>query len=119
MPKQTTLSLVETAGTPYCVASDDGQKVHNALVQELHAGNPVCISFKGVEDLTSAFLNAAIGQLYGEFREQEIRTLLLPPTHASPDDLGLLKRVVDRAKEFFKDPERFTAAAKEVLGEDD
>ena len=76
------------------------------------------MSFRGVTDLTSAFLNVAVGQLYGEFTEEEIRAKL-SVTDASPDDLELLKRVVDRAKEFFKDPDRFTAAAKEVLGEDD
>lgn len=32
-----------------------------------------------------------------------------------PDDLALLKRVVDTAKQYFKDPERFNKAVEEVL----
>jgi len=35
---------------------------------------------------------------------------------ASPEDLALLKRVVDRAKAFFQDPERFKRAAREESG---
>ena len=38
-------------------------------------------------------------------------------TLVSGDETG--KRVVDRSKEFFKDPDRFAEAVKEVLGEDD
>ena len=34
------------------------------------------VSFGGLEDVTSAFLNTAIGQLYGEFGEDVIRTHL-------------------------------------------
>ena len=33
--------------------------------------------------------------------------------------VGLLKRVVHTAKQYFKDPERFKDAAREVLGDDD
>jgi hypothetical protein len=112
------LCIAEVAGTGFCVASDDGEKVHARIGSAFRSGRSVRLSFRGVTDLTSAFLNVAVGQLYGEFTEEEIRAKL-SVTDASPDDLELLKRVVDRAKEFFKDPDRFTAAAKEVLGEDD
>ena len=36
-----------------------------------------------------------------------------------PDDLALLKRVVDTAKLYFKDPERFNQVVQEVLGDED
>ena len=36
----------------------------------------------------------------------------------APEDLRLLKRVTDRAKDFFKNPERFKVAAKNALGDD-
>ena len=34
-----------------------------------------------------------------------------------PDDLALLKRVVDTAKEYFKDPKRFNRAVQEAIGD--
>jgi len=61
--------------------------------------------------LTPAFLNAAIGQLYSLFSENEIRARL-KVTDLEPDDQALLKRVVDTAKEYFKDPERFKRAER-------
>ena len=108
-----TVSLTKVIGNKFCTASDDGDKVHAAIVEAISRGDRVQISFEGVEDLTSAFLNAAVGQLYGEFAEDKLRSVLLPPVGASAEDLALLKRVVDRAKDFFQDPERFRRAARE------
>ena len=51
---------------------------------------------------TAAFLNAAVGQLYGTFSEKKIRSLL-KIEDAEQDDLALLKRVVDNAKLYFVD----------------
>ena len=34
-----------------------------------------------------------------------------------PDDIALLKRVVETAKEYFKDPKRFDKAVQEVIGD--
>lgn len=116
MNKQIELTLVDTVGSGYCVSSEDGQMVHDSIVKALKQGDSVRLFFKNVEDLTSAFLNAAIGQLYGEFSESEIKAKL-SVADAAPDDLMLLKRVVERAKEFFKDPHRFQAATTEALGE--
>jgi hypothetical protein len=110
------LRIVDIAGTTSCVASEDGEKVHHAIVEALRRGEVVRLSFAGVEDLTSAFLNAAVGQLYnGEFTEQYIRAHIAPPKDASQDDLFLLKRVVERAKDFFRNPDGYKEAVKAAM----
>ncbi|MCY1556972.1 hypothetical protein D9M68_937760 [compost metagenome] len=53
--------------------------------------------------MTTAFLNAAVGQLYGEFTESQVRERLGPPIDFEAWHLNRLKLVVDRAKEYFKD----------------
>jgi hypothetical protein len=112
------IRLTEIVGSDLCIASEDGQKVHDAIKKALQEGKNVRISFKNVDDLTSAFLNSAIGQLYSEFSEDELKASLAV-SDASPEDLLLLKRVIQRAKEFFMDKERFEVATRELLGEDD
>jgi hypothetical protein len=109
--KNLTVSILEVVGTALCVASDDGQKVHDRIATALKEGQSVTVSFLNVNSLTSAFLNAAIGQLYGTFSENEIRSKL-KVTDLQPDDLALLKRVVDTAKEYFKDPQRIKNAER-------
>ena len=119
MPECTVIIVRDVVNSEFCTASEDGERVHGAIVDALRQGKDVCLSFKKVKDLTSAFLNTAVGRLYDEYSEEEIREHLLPPTDVSPDDLMLLKRVVDRAKEFFKEPDRFTNATNQILGTDD
>ena len=113
------INLAKIAGGGLCIASDDGDKVHQAIIEAIKQGDKVILSFQGVEDLTSAFLNAAVGQLYGKYSEEELKVFMLPPVDASSEDLALLKRIVERAKDFFRNPERYKQAAREVLGDDD
>ena len=116
MKKELTLSVFEVVGTPLCVASDDGQRVHDRIAAALKEGSNVTASFLNVSSLTSAFLNAAIGQLYGSFTEDQIRSKL-KVKNMEPDDLALLKRVVETAKQYFKDPKRFDKAVEEAIGD--
>jgi len=113
-----TLSIFTVVGSPLCVASGDGQKVYERLAAVLREGRSVILSFHNISTLTSAFLNAAVGQLYGEFSEEQIRALL-KVQDMQPDDLALLKRVVETAKQYFKDPDRFDQTLRDTLGDDD
>ena len=118
MHDQTQLRVVDIVGSGLCLFSTDGQKVHDAIVAELREGRRVCLSFKGTEALTAAFLNVGVGQLYGEFPGAQIRAKL-SVADASQNDLVLLKRVVDRAKEFFADPRQLQTVVKDLQGDDD
>ena len=117
MQKEMTISIFEIVGSPLCVASSDGQKVYDRLAAVLREGRSVTLSFHNVSTLTSAFLNAAIGQLYGVFSEEQIRSLLKVQDMQS-DDLALLKRVVETAKQYFKDPQKFDQAVRDTLGDE-
>lgn len=114
-----TMVITEIVGSPSCIAADDGVRVYEQVLHELGKGNEVRLSFKGIEDLTSAFLNAAVGQLYGTVDKAKLKQLMLPPIEAEPDDLELLKRVVERAIEFFEGPDHIVEVEREVLGNDE
>lgn len=118
MSKNIQISMFEVVGSPFCVASDDGQKIYDHLDAALKADRNVVLSFRNVTALTGAFLSTAIGQLYGTFSEEKIQSLL-KVEDAKPDDLRLLRSAVNNAKLYFKDPERFTQAVREVMGDDD
>jgi hypothetical protein len=122
MPETTTQEIIVRAfdviGSPLGVSSDDGQKVHDKIAPLLREGRKVSLSFERIETIISAFLNAAIGQLYGEFPEDKIRELF-SVRDMSPEDLALLKRVVDNAKLYFKNRAQFDEAWKEELGREE
>lgn len=118
MSDQIVIMVIEVVGNGVCVSSDDGQKVHDQIAAALKESKKVKLSFMHVESLTSAFLNAAIGQLYGEFSEGTIKNSL-SVSEMEQDDLILLKRVVETAKEYFSAPERFKKAQEEALEDRD
>lgn len=118
MTHDTKISVFGVVGSPLCISASDGQQVYDRLAIALHAERPVALSFHNVTVLTAAFLNVAIGQLYGTFNAEHIRALL-KVDDIDPDDLALLKRVVDTAKLYFKDPQRFDQAVREALEDED
>lgn len=89
------------------MSASDGQKVHDAIYKAVSEKNQAVISFSGVTRMTTAFLNAAVGQLYGEFGEEELKSYLAPPEDFETWHLSRLKMVVDRSKEYFRDPSLF------------
>ncbi len=113
MPQVIRISLFEVVGSPLCVAAGDGQKVYERVATALKVDKEISISFHNVTALTAVFLNSAIGQLYGVFSEEKIRSLL-KVENIEQDDLALLKRVVDNAKLYFKDPKRYNRAVQKV-----
>ena len=115
MNEKIVIKVYEVVGSSSCVSVDDGQQVYDQIATAIRNDHKVELSFLNVNSLTSAFLNPAIGQLYGEFSDDKIRQQL-SVTDMQSEDLTLLKRVVETAKRYFKDPKRFNLARQEMLG---
>jgi len=110
------ISLYAIVGDSFCVAAEDGDKVFERIKIVLEKNRKVTLSFQNIELLTSAFLNCAVGRLYGTFDESLIKQSL-SLEHISNENKLLLKRVVDTAKIYYKDPERLNRSIDEILGE--
>ncbi|MDP4022045.1 STAS-like domain-containing protein [Methylobacterium sp. NEAU 140] len=93
--------------------------MHDEIFKNISEGKRVFISFSSVTRMTTAFLNAAIGQLYGEFPQEVLRQQLAPPIDADKRQLTQLKLVVDRARAFFSDPERAKNSFRIATGMDE
>jgi len=117
--KEVRISIALIVEGGICVSADDGNRVHQAVYDEIKKGNRVTLSFSGVTRITTAFLNTAIGQLYGEFSETELRKHLAPPVDTEPWQLNRLKLVVDRAKEYFANPNAVRSAFLNATGLED
>lgn len=114
MAKTIPISVYEVVGTPFCVATGDGEKVYSRLALALGQDQRVLLSFRNVSLLTSAFLNAAIGQLYGKFDEGKIHDSL-EIEEMDPDDAELLELVEETARKYFEDPKRAEQLAQKAL----
>ena len=112
------INVFNIVGYSDCTLPEDGDKIYNILEKALSEDKKVVISFKNVDKLTSAFLNNAIGKLYGKFDEDKIKESLSLEDISSSGKI-LLKRVVSTAKLYFKNPDKMRESIKEILGEDD
>ncbi len=108
------LSIYSITGDPFCVSAEDGEKVFKQIKKGINEEKNIELSFLNIEMLTSAFLNTAVGKLYSEYDEEKIRASLSLSDISDADKL-LLKRVVDTAKAYYKDPDQFKNSISRIM----
>jgi hypothetical protein len=94
------LRVSSVIGSKICVATEDGQKLFDILHHAVSNGEKLNVSFEGIELVIEAFLNIAIGQLYGTFSEETI-TAMISYTHLQEDDAELLNLVTSNALRYY------------------
>jgi len=112
------IKIIEAAGINCCVAACDGQKVHDRIADAFRKNSEVELSFAETDELTPAFLNSAVGQLYGTFSVEMIEKSL-SFTNIDPEDEVILKRVMERAKGYFEHEYSCRKAFRDVIGGED
>lgn len=109
------IKVTEIIGTNLCIDSEDGKLVKEKIADGIRNYDSVIVSFEDSEMVTTAFLNTAIGALYKDFSEEEIRNKIKLESMIDKDK-ALLKRVVETAKIFYKEPDRITKSLHAVMG---
>ncbi len=109
-----TINIVNTIGDVYGVEAEDGQKVFELIIRSFTKKKKVTLSFRNIEILTTAFLNTAVGQLYKDFPEEYIKDNLRVADISESGKVAL-KRVVDTAKLYYKDPEALKRSIEEII----
>ncbi len=98
------------------VSTSDGDLIYNLLNDYLSANKKIKIDFEGISILTTAFLNAAIGQLYSNpFYSDVFLNNHLELINVEKEDRILFSEVVKRAKEYFRDKKGFEDSANSVI----
>lgn len=94
-----------------------GDKVFSQIHTLLQKGEDTTLNFTGVGLITTAFLNAALGQLYAHYQSDFLNQHLKLESVAS-DDAVRIRLVLDRAKEYFADKEKFEQDRNSLFGEE-
>lgn len=119
MADNVTLKIFDIVGGPVWVSTEDGQKVFDKITAAFKANRSVDLSFANRENLITAFLNAAIGQLYGGEYEESFLKEQLAFSNISDDDRAMLERAIENAKRYFANRPAYDQAWKEVVDEDE
>lgn len=110
--------IADLIGGPRAVDAADGEKVFQKILPVLQGGRTVRLSFEGISMVITAFLNSAIGKLYGVLPEEQVDRMLeveglLPPFQSSLD------KSIEWSKAYYRDPERMQRAIREEMGDEE
>ncbi len=98
------------------VSTNDGDLVYNLINDYLTKRQVIIVDFKGIAIMTTAFLNAAIGQLYSNpVYSDDFLNNHLNLTNVQKEDRILFSEVVKRAKEYFRDKKGFEDSANSTI----
>jgi hypothetical protein len=112
-----TVSIKDIIKSPLAVSSEDAEKLYSVLRKELQNGHKIELSFDGISDFISSFLNAAIGRLYNNEFSYEILDKDITVNGLDESDMGIYISVVERAKSYYKDPHHFDEVKEELDNE--
>jgi STAS-like domain of unknown function (DUF4325) len=90
--------IVALDHVPHCYSSDDGTKIANLIRREFDAGRTVTLSFHGVSDVPSSFVNAAIVSLLDRYGAAYLRQNL-SMVDASSQTARMIRRCLHGAME--------------------
>jgi hypothetical protein len=108
------INIFEQVGGPAAVSTEDGQHLFEGIHALLEKDAVVSLNFVNIETMTSTFLNAAIGQLYSHYDSPFLQKHL-KVKNLTPEDRDIVKRVVERAKQYFKDKENIENPVREAM----
>ena len=95
---------------------DDGILLHKEIKKYLDKNEKVIVDFSNIKMVISAFLNAAIGKLYGDFQYNVIENNL-EIIGLDEDDEELLNDVViQNAKSFFEKKDKIANIENKIIG---
>lgn len=113
------LKIADIVGSPVWVSTEDGQKVFQEITAALSTNAAIELSFANRENLITAFLNAAIGQLYGGVYEESFLKEHLRYSDTTEDDRAMLERVIENAKRYFANRQAYDRVWDDVVDEDE
>jgi len=100
-PKPVYMSVFELVGSPFCVTSEDGERLYSLLVSHFRNEDVVTLDFEGIKVCASPFFNTAIGRLLAEITDSASFHRFLHWEHLSPSSERLLKTVIENAHQYW------------------
>lgn len=113
----TLVSVQKLLDSNSALTPTDGDVIFNAIRVPLNEKKKVILDFNEINIVTTAFLNAAIGQLYSVFSSDTLNEFL-KIQNLSQANFPLLIKVITRAKEYFNDKKGFESAIDQNMSDD-
>lgn len=110
------IKVRDKINTTYCVDASDGEKIFELSKKALDEKKKVVLSFDGIELVITAFLNAAVGKLYGVFSEEFILSHL-SNSNMTDDFQTIWDKVTEGAPKYYANKEAFDKNISNIIEE--
>ena len=111
------INIFQKVGDNSATTSEDGEIIFRMITIAFKNNKDVILDFNNINLIASVFLNASIGQLYNDYDGAYLKKHL-KIENMQNEDKEILKDVIERAKEYFKDKEQFERTVKKSLDEE-
>jgi hypothetical protein len=111
------ISVYEAIGNSAAISTEDGEMIFNRVKDLLSNDKKIIVDFTNIDLVVSTFLNASVGQLYGFYSPDVIRDNF-NVEGLSDEDLNLLKKVIETAKQYFENRSGFENTVKESFDDE-
>jgi hypothetical protein len=110
------INIATIIGGNIAVSTSDGETVFSELSKHLKEKETISLDFENISILTTAFLNAAIGQLYsGKTYPNNFLNEHLKIINVREIDKPLFSLVINRAKEYYQNKKNLEESVNTVF----
>lgn len=109
------MNVKEMINSPSALTREQGKIIYDCIILNFELGNEVELDFSEVESLITPFLNVAIGKLYEDYTSEVLQTQL-KLKNVPEGKSASFKLVIDNAKRYYSNKDKFDGVVKEVLG---
>lgn len=104
--EQIEIYIHEIINDDFCVSTKDAELIFEIIKENFVKKNKVILNFREIKLIIASFLSVSIGQLYGKYGYKFIKNHLSAKNMLN-DDKFLLNRVIDNAKQYYKNEYQF------------
>ena len=108
------LNVKDYTALDIALTSGEGEIIHRLILDAFRKGFNVIVDFEGIRAINTAFLNTAIGKLYSKYDSPYLNRHL-SIHNISDSDLRYLKKAIETAIEYYKNPVNFKNSVKKAF----
>ena len=109
------VDIAAVIDSPSALTQEQGEKIYSIVSNSIRQKQSITLDFGNIESMISPFLNTSIGKLYGSYTEKTINTYLHFKNFPQAK-FSTLKIVVDNAKKYYSNKEKYASTVKDVIG---
>jgi hypothetical protein len=100
------IKVREYLNTQMAVSTEKAEVIFNECKKSIEKGQAVCLNFDGVNLIITAFLNIAIGKVYGLNIDYDLIDKNLTFSCTTPSIEKMIERVQDNSKKFYSNRDK-------------